>query len=70
VRLFGATDQQTLDANVFDRAGVDWARIPDILRQGNEKIQLEGRQVSGITIERDMFDGARPIMVDLLTVVR
>lgn len=65
VRLIGDTDQDTLEANLFDPAGVDWAKIPEILRQGNEKVQLEGRELTSISIARDMFKESRPIMVDV-----
>jgi hypothetical protein len=65
VRLIGDTDQKTIDANVFDPAGVDWTKIPALLREGNEKIQLEGRELSDISVERSMFDDGRPIMVDV-----
>jgi hypothetical protein len=65
VRLFGDTDQQTLEANVFDPADLDLTKIGDLLREGNDKIQLEGRELSGISIERDMFDDDRPIMIDV-----
>jgi hypothetical protein len=65
VRLIGDTDQDTLEANLFDPAGVDWTKIPDILRQGNGKIQLEGRHLNSITVDRNMFDERRPIMVDV-----
>jgi hypothetical protein len=64
VRLFGQSDQETLEANLFDPATVDWAKIPDILRQANEKIQLEGGSFTGISIERNMFDDKRPVMID------
>ena len=50
---------------VWPGATVDWAKIPDILRQGNEKIQLEGRELSGISISRDMFAAGRTVMVDV-----
>jgi hypothetical protein len=54
-----------LEANLFDPAEVDLARLPALLREANEKIQLEGRQMTGITIERNMFDDKRPIMIDV-----
>jgi hypothetical protein len=65
VHLVGETDQKTIDANMFDPAGVDWTKITEILRQGNEKIQLEGRELSDISIERDMYADGRPIIVDV-----
>jgi hypothetical protein len=65
VRLVGDTDLKTINANVFDPAGVDWTKIPDLLREGNAKIQLEGRELSDISIERDMFADGRPIIVDV-----
>jgi hypothetical protein len=64
VRLFGETDQKTLEANLFDPATVDWAKIPDILRMADQKIQLEGRTLSDISIERNMFDTGA-VMIDV-----
>jgi|GEM_PF-6788252 len=65
VRLMGDTDQESLDANVFDPADVDLTKIADLVREANEKVQLEGRQFSGVTIRRNMFDDARPIIIDV-----
>ena len=65
VRLFGDTDQATLEANVFDPADVDFTKIASLIREGDEKIQLEGRQISSVSIERNMFDDKRPIMIDV-----
>jgi hypothetical protein len=65
VRLFGQTDQETLEANLFDPSDVDLAKIPDLVREANEKVQLEGREISGISIDRDMFDDDRPINIDV-----
>jgi hypothetical protein len=65
VRLFGVTDQETLEANLFDPADVDWTKIPDLVREANEKIQLEGREMSGVSVVRDMFDEHRPIQIDV-----
>ncbi len=65
VRLFGQTDQETLEANLFDPADVDFTKIPDLVREADAKIQLEGREMSGVSINRDMFDEHRPIQVDV-----
>ncbi len=65
VRLVGRTDQETLEANLFDPATVDLTKLGAVLREANEKVQLEGRELSGITIERNMFDDSRPIMIDV-----
>ena len=65
VRLMGLTDQETLEANLFDPADVDIAKIPDLVREANEKVQLEGREIGGISIDRDMFDEQRPIQIDV-----
>jgi len=65
VRLFGLTDQATLEANLFDPSDVDFARIPDLVREGNEKVQLEGREMTGVSLGRDMFDDHRPIHIDV-----
>jgi hypothetical protein len=65
VRLFGQTDQETLEANLFDPADVDFTKIPDLVREADTKIQLEGREMSGISINRDMFDDHRPIQIDV-----
>ncbi len=65
VRLIGHSDQETLEANLFDPADVDWTKIPDLIREANEKVQLEGRELSGISIDRDMFDERRPIEIDV-----
>jgi hypothetical protein len=65
VRLFGQSDQATLEANLFDPSDVDFARIPDLVREANEKVQLESREMSGITIDRDMFDAHRSIIIDV-----
>lgn len=62
VRLFGDSDQKTLNANVFDPATVDLTKVADLIREGNEKIQLEGREMTGLTIERDMFNDGRVII--------
>lgn len=65
VRLFGDTDPSTLEANVFDPADVDLTKIASLIREGDEKIQLEGREMSSLSIERNMFDEKRPIMIDV-----
>jgi hypothetical protein len=65
VRLFGQSDQETLEANLFDPADVDFTKIPGLVREANDKIQLEGREMSGISIDRDMFDEHRPIQIDV-----
>jgi hypothetical protein len=65
VRLFGQSDQETLEANLFDPADVDFTKIPDLVREANEKVQLEGRELAGISIDRDMHDDARSIHVDV-----
>jgi len=65
VRLFGQTNQETLEANLFDPADVDFTKIPDLVREADAKIQLEGREMSGISIDRDMFDEKRPIEIDV-----
>ena len=65
VRLFGQTNQETLEANLFDPADVDFTKIPDLVREANEKVQLEGREMSGISIDRDMFDEKCPIEIDV-----
>ena len=64
VRLI-ATDQKTLEANLFDPTDVDLSKVPDLLREANEKVQLEGRKLSDVTIARDMFEGGRPVMMDV-----
>lgn len=65
VRLIGLVDQKTLEANLFDPADVDLTKIPDLLRQAGEKVQLEGGKLSGISITRNMFDESRPIIIDV-----
>lgn len=65
VRLLGRSDQETLEANLFDPTDVDFTKIPDLVREANEKIELEGREIGGISIGRDMFDDDRPIIVDV-----
>lgn len=65
VRLFGQTDQETLEANLFDPATVDWDKIPDIMKEAVDKIHLEGGSLTDISIERDMFKDSRPVMIDV-----
>jgi hypothetical protein len=65
VRLFGESDQEALEANLFDPADVDFTKIPELVREANEKVQLEGRELSSISIDRDMFNDHRPIIVDV-----
>src|SRR5262249_20874865 len=55
VHLMGQTDEKTLAANLFDPSTVDLAKIPDIVREANEKVQLEGREFSTVSIRRNMF---------------
>jgi hypothetical protein len=61
----GQTDQETLEANLFALTDVDLTKIPDLVREANEKVQLEGREISGISIDRDMFDENHPINIDV-----
>ncbi|MEA2489220.1 MAG: hypothetical protein QOH21_1012 [Acidobacteriota bacterium] len=63
--LFGQTSQEALEASLFDSSEVDFTKIPDLIREANEKVQLEGRQMSGINIDRDRFDEARQIQIDV-----
>lgn len=65
VRLFGQSDQKTLEANLFDPGSVDWTKIPDLIHQADEKVQLEGREFSGVSIDRDMFNERRPVEIDV-----
>lgn len=67
VRLFGQTDQKALEANLFDPSTVDLSKIPDLVREAKEKVEpkLESAELSGVSIDRDMFDDGRPIQVDV-----
>ncbi len=65
VRLFGETDQKTLEANLFDPSTVDLTKIADLIREADQKIQLEGRELSDVDIRREMFEPPYPVRIDV-----
>lgn len=65
VRLFGGSDQKTLEANLFNPADVDLAQVPALVKEAREKIHIEGGELTGVTIRRHLpFERAVQIDVD------
>lgn len=61
----GADDAKTLEANLFDPATVDLAKIPDLIHEADQKVQIEGRTFGGVDIRRDMFESDGPVRIDM-----
>jgi hypothetical protein len=54
VRLFGLTSQKVLEDNLFNPDDVDLAVIPALVKEAEAKVQLEGRELSGVTVKRKL----------------
>ena len=64
VRLFGHPDEKTIEANLFDPATVALAKIPDLIREADQKIQIEGRGLNCVDIRHEMF-GNGELRIDI-----
>jgi hypothetical protein len=55
VRLFGQTSQKVLEQNLFDPSDVALEKIPELVREADEKVVLEGREPTpSVTIKRKL----------------
>lgn len=64
VRLIGIdTDEAAINRTVYDPSTVALDKLADIVKTGNEKVQLEGREDPLVSIKRDIIDGKLEISV-------